>query len=77
MKVIGIFEHTHVWRKVEPEANGASDAALPRSVGTNDHVQVRTWAELDKVIGEKVLELNPHDGSRHISLTAIRYCPYN
>lgn len=69
----GIFADTHAGRKVKSEANSASNAALSRSVGTNDHVQVRTGTEFDKVIGDEVLKLNAHDRSRHVSLTVIRY----
>jgi len=75
MESSGNFERTHTWRKVEPEAYRASNAALSRPVGTNYHIQVRTGTEFDKVIGDEVLELNPHNGSRHISLTEIRSCP--
>ena len=70
----GTFERTHAGRKVEPKAYSASDAALSRPVGTNDHVQVGTGTEFDKVIGNEVLELNPHNRSRHVSLTGIRHC---
>ena len=72
-KELGILQHTHAGRKVKSEANSASNAAFSRSVGTNYHVQVRAGTEFDKVIGDKVFELNPHDGSRYISLTVIRY----
>ena len=70
-KSSGTFERTHTWRKVEPEAYSASNAALSRSVWTNYHVLVRTGTEFDKVIGNKILELNPHNGSRHVSLTRL------
>ena len=76
-KESGTFKHTHAGRKVKSEANSASNAALSRSVGTNDHVQVRTGTEFDKIIGYEVLELNAHNGSRHISLTVIRCCSDN
>jgi len=68
-----ISGHTHAGRKVESEANSTSNAALSRSVGSNDHVQVGTGTKFDKVIGDKVLELNAHNGSCHISLAVIRY----
>lgn len=68
-----MFERTYAGGEVESKTDGASNTALPRSIGTNDHVQVWTRTEFDKVIGDKVLELNAYDGSRHISLTEIRY----
>ena len=71
----GIFKRTHAGRKVESETNSASNATLSSSVRTNNHVQMRARAEFDKVIGDKVLELNPNNGSRHISLAVIRYRP--
>lgn len=70
-----IFNHTHAGRKVESEANSASDAALSRSVGSNDHVQVGAGTKFDKIIGDEVLELDAHNGSCHISSTVIRYRP--
>lgn len=72
-KESGISERTHAGRKVKSEANSASNAALPRPVGTDDHVQVRTRTKFDKVISNEVLQLNAHNGSGHISLTVIRY----
>ena len=72
-KESGISEYTHARRKVKSEANSASNATLSCSVGTNNHVQVRTRTKFDEVISDEVLELNAHNGSGHISLTVIRY----
>ena len=70
---LGVFEPTYVGGKIKSKADSASDATLPRSIRTNDHVQVRPRTEFYKVIGDKVLELNAHNGPGDGSLTAIRY----
>ena len=72
MKEPDIFDRTYTRRKVESKANSTSDATLPRSIRANNHVQVRTGTEFNKVISDKVLELNPYDGSRHVSLAVIK-----
>ena len=40
---------------IQTENNCASDAALARTVGPDDHVEVRAGAKLGVVVGNKVV----------------------
>lgn len=55
------------WWPVQTDADSASNGALPSSIWTDDHVQMCAQAEFDKVVGDKVFQLDSHNRPGNIA----------
>jgi len=43
------------WREVQSQSDGTSNTAFPCSIWTENHIEIGARAELDVVIGHKVM----------------------
>lgn len=59
---------TYARWEVQAERDGTGDAALSRSVGADDHVEVGAGLELDVVVGNEVVEFDADDGAGDIAI---------
>lgn len=50
-------------RPVQPEADRARNARFARPVRSQNHIQIGTRAEFDRVVGDEVAQLDAHDGA--------------
>ena len=62
---------TYAGGEIEAKSNGARDAALPRSVGTENHVKIWATAELNIVICNEVLQLYAHYRPGYVSIEKL------
>lgn len=54
--------------EAEADSNGGSDRALAGTVGSEDHVEVWTRAELDVVVGHETRDLDPHNRAGNVAV---------
>lgn len=53
--------------KIQSQSNSASNATLPSTIGSNDHVQIGTRAKLNIVVSNKVTQLYSNNGPRDVA----------
>src|SRR4051812_35483014 len=53
----------HARRVAQTQTDGADQGALSRAVGPDDHVEIGAKREFGLLVCDKVLDLNPYDGS--------------
>jgi hypothetical protein len=46
---------------IEAESNSTGYAAFAGPVRTDDHIEMRTRAEFDMIVGKKIVQLNAND----------------
>lgn len=54
-------ENTYGRRPIKTETDCASDATLAGTIRTEDHVKISSRAELSKIVGDKVFQLDTDD----------------
>jgi hypothetical protein len=66
-KSAGQQRQAYSGRKIKSQGNSARDTALSCPIWTDNHIEVRTREKLDVIIGDKVVKLDPNNGSWDVS----------